>query len=77
MKCVFCGGKMQKQIVVFQHEDAGRWIIVENVPAEVCAECGETEYSREVVDKVMRFAKSEFPPAKTIQVPVFDFLKSA
>lgn len=71
MKCAFCGGKVEKKRVTFSYEKADKFLLVENVPAEVCAKCGEKTYSPEVTDELLRFAKAK--PKKTVQVPVFDF----
>lgn len=73
MKCVFCGGKAEKKIVTFCYEEDDKYLFVENVPAEVCTKCGERTYSPEVTDELLRFARAEFKPTKTIKVPVFNF----
>ncbi|HIE00044.1 MAG TPA: type II toxin-antitoxin system MqsA family antitoxin [Thiotrichaceae bacterium] len=73
MKCVFCGGKVKSQTVTFVYDSAGDYFFIENVPAEVCVQCGEKTYSPEVTDELIRLAKKELKPAKTIQVPVFEY----
>ncbi|MEI9476507.1 MAG: type II toxin-antitoxin system MqsA family antitoxin [Deltaproteobacteria bacterium] len=73
MKCVFCGGKVEKRTVTFSYEEDEKYLFVENVPAEICTKCGEKTYSPEVTDELLRFARHEFRPVKTIDVPVFDF----
>lgn len=73
MKCVFCGGKVARKTVTFRYEEDDKYLFVENVPAEVCGKCGEKTYSPEVTDELLRFARAEFKPTKTIKVPVFNF----
>jgi len=73
VKCVFCGGKVEKKRVTFSYEENNKYLLVENVPAEVCTKCGEKTYSPEVTDELLRFTKDKFPPVKIIEVPVFDF----
>jgi YgiT-type zinc finger domain-containing protein len=73
MKCVFCGGKVEKKKITFSYEEDDKYLLVENVPAEVCTKCGEKTYSPEVIDELLKFAKDEFQPIKTVEVPVFDF----
>ena len=51
--------------------------ILENVPAEICAKCGEKTYSPEVTDKLLEFAKNKFKPERIIKVPVFNFVETA
>jgi len=72
MKCVFCGGKVENRTVNFVYEN-DKYLVVENVPAEVCTKCGEKTYSPEVTDELLKFSKEKFKPVKTIKVPVFDF----
>ena len=73
MKCVFCGGKVEKTVVTFSYEEGDKYLFVENVPAEVCTKCGERTYSPEVTEELLRFARDEFKPVKIMKVPVFDF----
>jgi YgiT-type zinc finger domain-containing protein len=73
MKCAFCGGDAKEDLVTFSYEEGDRCLLVEHVPAQVCTRCGEKTFSPEVTDQLMRFAKNEFKPRRTIQVPVFDF----
>jgi HTH-type transcriptional regulator / antitoxin MqsA len=76
MKCVFCGGTTVKKMVTFFYENHDRFLIVEDTPAEVCTKCGEKTYSLEVTDELLRFAKDESLPTKTIEVPVFSFTEA-
>jgi YgiT-type zinc finger domain-containing protein len=73
MKCVFCGGKVESQKVTFVYDYDDDYFFIENVPAEVCMQCGEKTYSPEVTDELIHLAKKKLNPVKTIQVPVFDY----
>ncbi len=73
MKCAFCGNNMKKEDVTFVYDECDDYLVVEHVPAEVCTKCGERTYSPEVTDELLKFARKEFKPIKTINVPVFDF----
>lgn len=73
MKCVFCGGKVERKTVTFSYEEDDKFFLVENVSAEVCTRCGEKTYSPEVAEELVRFARGDFKPKKTVTVPVFDF----
>ena len=77
MKCVFCGGMLEDMVVTFTYEEGDKYLFVEHVPALVCNKCGERIYSPEVTDKLLKFAKDEFMPVKTVEVPVFDFAEKA
>ena len=54
MKCVFCGGKLERKNVAFRYEEDNNYFFVEEVPAEVCTSCGEKTYSPEVTDKILK-----------------------
>ena len=73
MKYAFCAGTLKDKVVTFSYEEGDKYLFVEHVPALVCNKCGERIYSPEVTDKLLKFAKDEFRPVKTVQVPVFDF----
>jgi len=76
-KCVFCGGKVEKRTVTFSYDEEDKYLLVENVPAEVCTKCGEKTYSPQVADELLRYARDDFKPMKTIEVPVFNFAERA
>jgi YgiT-type zinc finger domain-containing protein len=73
MKCIFCGGKLERKNVTFNYEEDNKYLFVENVPAEVCTSCGEKTYSPDVTDKLLKYSKKQLKPSKTIEVPVYSF----
>ena len=73
MRCVFCGGKVESQKVTFVYDNDSDYFLIENVPAEVCKQCGEKSYAPEVADALIHVAQQKPEPVKTIQVPVFDY----
>ena len=73
MRCVFCGGKVESRKVIFTYESEAQFILVKNVPAKVCTHCGEKTYSPKITDELLKFAKHQFKPIKTIEIPVFDY----
>lgn len=73
MKCVFCGGVVEKKNTIFNYEEGDTYLFIKNVPAEVCSKCGEKTYSPDITDDLLRFAKSEFKPIEIIEVPVYDY----
>ncbi|MGB9885631.1 MAG: type II toxin-antitoxin system MqsA family antitoxin [Moorellales bacterium] len=75
MPCVFCGSELEARRVTFTHEQEGKYLVVENVPAEVCTKCGERTYAPEVTDELLKFARLEFKPVRKVTVPVFDFTR--
>jgi hypothetical protein len=50
----------------------GRWYIVENLPALVCRQCGETFYTPDAHDRVIELITGDFEPVRTETVAVLD-----
>jgi len=63
---------MRPELVTYTQWYAGKLVVVENVPAEVCDTCSEKLFSPETVDKLQRLIWSHAQPVRTLQVPVFD-----
>ncbi len=58
-QCYFCGGQLESRLV----EHVGRWghngrpVIVKDVPAAVCTQCGEEYYAPEVAHVLDRLVR--------------------
>lgn len=65
---------MVEQRVTYTLEVQGRLVVVENVPASVCAETGEQFFSPETVEKLQQLAWGQEQPKRVLQTPVYDFL---
>lgn len=72
MKCDLCGGTVREENVSYTLFYEGHWVIVENVPAKVCHQCGEKLFSPDTVDRLQTTIWSKHKPAKKIETPVFD-----
>ena len=68
--CDFCGGKLSSKVTDIELKRRGRWVIIEDVPAEVCSRCGEKYLSAEVAEKIDRLLQGKPHVEKTITVPV-------
>ena len=73
--CHFCGGKVTaRQVDVMRHWK-GRYILIENVPAHVCTQCGEQYYDAtiaEAMDRIMQANEKELRAKREICVPVVE-----
>ena len=76
MKCDICAGPMTELEVTYRIELEGKLIVVEHVPAKVCAQCGERLYSAETVELLQRTVWAQKRPSRILQTPVFDFTKA-
>ena len=71
-RCIACGGKVVQQTITFDYRDGVDLVIVENVQAEVCTQCGESTLSPDVTDRLVRLVKGKLKPKRMAQVPVLD-----
>jgi YgiT-type zinc finger domain-containing protein len=70
MKYDFCQGNTVSRHVKKQHWYKGRLYVVENVPAEVCRECGERYFHATTLDAIDRFLDGDHPVKERIKVEV-------
>lgn len=73
-KCHVCGStEYREELVneVFQID--GMPVLVEKIPAQVCARCGEEIFSRETTEKVRLLVHGKAKPIKSVQVDVFAY----
>lgn len=69
--CHLCNGHLQPQKITRLERFEGNWVLVENVPALVCEQCGETYYTPQAHDLVLDAVTSK-KPTRTEQVKVYD-----
>jgi YgiT-type zinc finger domain-containing protein len=72
IRCYFCGADTEARSVTVDERWEGRLVSVEDVPADVCPQCGEVYYGPEAVRRLEELRRQR-PPATTIQVPVYTF----
>ncbi len=77
MRCNFCKGSTEERMIRYVQEFDGRVIIIENVPAEVCTQCGEQLIRPEVAEKIQRLVWERPSPKRKAQVPVYDLTEVA
>jgi YgiT-type zinc finger domain-containing protein len=73
MICEFCGGQTVTRKVRKLHWLGGVLYIVENVEAEVCAECGERYFHATVLDRIDDLLSTEHPVKELLSVEVVSF----
>ena len=69
-KCSVCHSETTAKNITYTQWYQGTLIAVENVPAEVCQNCGEEYFLPGIVDKIQRVIELHHT-SKTIKVPVF------
>jgi YgiT-type zinc finger domain-containing protein len=56
-RCTFCKGKLEKGTTEFIARAGGEVVVIKDVPAFVCEQCGEAYYTPDIsrkIDGVMR-----------------------
>jgi len=70
--CHVCGAADARPAFVNQtFEVAGKRVLVEHIPATVCARCGEPAFSADVAERVRRMVHGEAKPVRTVTMDVF------
>ncbi len=59
--------------VTYTLEHAGRFYIIERVPARVCQETGEQFFSPEAVERIQALIRSNQKPDRVIETSVYQY----
>lgn len=62
-----------EQNVTYTLEFDGKFFIIENVPARVCQETGESFFSPETVERIQEIIWQNKSPKRVIETPVYEF----
>ncbi|MBI4319761.1 MAG: type II toxin-antitoxin system MqsA family antitoxin [Chloroflexi bacterium] len=76
-RCPICGGELKDTTITRPQEYEGKIIILENLPAEVCAQCGEVFLHPDVLERVQAIVWSKVTPKRMTSVPVFDLAEAS
>jgi HTH-type transcriptional regulator/antitoxin MqsA len=77
MTCFVCKGDLEARLIRYVQDYKGSLAIIENVPAEVCTQCGKQLLRPEVADKVQRLVWDPPTPRRQVAVPVYDLAELA
>lgn len=71
-ECPVCHRSMAERRIRHVQTWRDQVIVFENVPAEVCGQCGEALFSGPVVDTLNTLLWSTPPATRAIEAPVYD-----
>lgn len=71
--CHQCKGRVVKKSIRHVHRWGNEIIILDDVPAEVCLQCGEVYFSPEVLERMDKATLTEARPKTTIPIPVLSW----
>ncbi len=77
MICEFCGGATRIKSVKRQHWLNKKLYIVENVQAEVCADCGERYFHAKTLDALDDYLSKQHVVKGRLDVEVVRFVQTA
>ncbi|HWR20510.1 MAG TPA: YgiT-type zinc finger protein [Verrucomicrobiae bacterium] len=73
-RCHVCGATESSNKLVREVFDIdGRPVLVEEIPATICAHCGEPVFSRETTERVRLLVHGAAKPVKSVTMDVFAF----
>jgi YgiT-type zinc finger domain-containing protein len=73
-KCHVCGStQFRKDTVGEVFEIDGQHVLVENIPASICARCSEATFSRMTTERIRRMVHGEATPLKSVPLDVFAY----
>ena len=74
MKCGICKAKMEETSVTYTEDIEQGVIVIRNVPAQVCTECGNTWYNGTVAAQLEKIV-DKFAASTGSEVSVVNFAK--
>ena len=71
--CTYCGGAVAEQIIDYDYRRAKHLMVISNVPAGVCGQCGEKYFQPAVLKRMDAFYHDIFErhekPQRTLTIP--------
>jgi len=73
--CDVCGSHdSQMEVVSEVFEVNGRRVLVDNIPVQICVQCGEMSFSRETAEKVRQLVHGDVQPIGVVELELFEFV---
>lgn len=69
--CEYCGGAIVEKRVTLHRKVRGHYILIENVPAGVCTQCGTRYYAANVLKTIEESLRGRRTAERKVQVPVY------
>jgi YgiT-type zinc finger domain-containing protein len=72
-RCEYCGGPIVEKRVTVHRKVNGKYVLVENVPAGVCTECGMQYFAANVLKTVEESVQGRRKAEQEVLVPVYSY----
>lgn len=76
-QCFSCQGDIEEREITYTTQYGGRVVVVDNVPALVCRQCGEPSFRPEVVEKLQQIVWGQAGQPKPVEADSYDFAEVA
>jgi len=70
-RCEYCDGLIVEKRVALSRKVKGEYVLIENVPAGVCTECGTRYYAANVLKTVEETIRGRRKAEREVLVPVY------
>ena len=72
--CSVCGaGDSREELAEAVFRIDGNYVLVDRIPATVCARCGDESFSRETTERIRLIVHGRTRPARSVALKVFEF----
>lgn len=69
--CEYCGGSITEKRVTLHRKVQGQYVLIENVPAGVCTQCGTRCYAANVLKIIEESLSGRRHAERKVLVPVY------
>jgi YgiT-type zinc finger domain-containing protein len=69
--CEYCGGAIVEKRVTLHRKVRGKYVLIENVPAGVCTQCGTRSYAANVLKTIEGSLRGRRHAEREVLVPVY------
>ena len=73
--CAVCSGELRETTITHEERRGDNLYLFHNVPAKVCAACGELWIDEEVLQTIDRLI-ADGVPTRTMATPIYDFARA-
>lgn len=70
-RCEYCGGRIVEKRVDLPRKVAKKYVLIENVPAGVCTECGTRYYAANVLKTIEATVRKRRKAEREVVMPVY------
>ena len=75
-RCSSCGARESRTAMVEEvFRIDGAYVLVDHIPAQVCARCGDETFSRETTERIRLMVHSQATPTRSVPLRVFEYAR--